>query len=334
MSIAVPDECFRFTGEAPLKKQVKGLLRFGRLYRYRLLETVTGDQWIGDANEALATTLIDISLRAGDGNLDAREKLKAAGISVGENAEVTFTDCRTTQSLDCFVLSLSAGHFPTLEAAMCQATDRPNYNACFRLTDLSGMGHAIAAARYGAGRVQDAFYVHFGPVRYGEPAHDFGTQGVNLGDPFVKALKYRSQAEWRFVLVPKITVAGDFVSVDIADFARDHFEAVPVASLESGDATTTDRDQMTVEAALEIIRKEVDIREGPDRWNEAWRGQTEHDELCKAYWVLRAQDDQYLDRRLLDGTPRSLVVNDLHRRFMPDYGKTADVLRRLKRPTT
>ncbi len=53
-----------------------------------------------------------------------------------------------------------------------------------------------------------------GRVQYIDLAHDLATGPLPSGDPFRKGTRYRSQSEYRFVLIPLKPISADFIWVD------------------------------------------------------------------------------------------------------------------------
>jgi hypothetical protein len=198
-------------------------LKFGRLKYYRLLEAVTGNQWIGDLNEGVCVTesgKIEISPESP--NLEAKQALAKARIAhVNESTTLIMEEAKFISQVDCFVLSLAAGDLDTLVQAMCsQGHGNFGYDGCIEIPDLSQLEQLIRSnGKLSDGScVSELFAIEVDKVRYEAlTPHDFQSSlAIPPGDPFRKSEIYSTQCEVRVVLYPKERMEIDhvFVSVD------------------------------------------------------------------------------------------------------------------------
>lgn len=222
-----------------------GKLKFGRLRYYQLLEVFTGDQWIGDRNEGVATTKVNATMREGDPQ-DAvlLQRLSEAGVlklGSGGGACVEMHGVIIRNVVDCFVFCFSAGEIEHLASSMsspCRA--KYAYDGCLRLLDPNEIAQRIWAYGMVDGKPLPELFksLHLGPVSYEWAERDLSDGPIASGDPFVKSAGYIEQREWRFVLIPHASIEEDGLFVEceaISDLLVEEALNVPARSHAAGD---------------------------------------------------------------------------------------------------
>lgn len=196
-----------------------GSLKFGSDRFYRMLEWATGDDSIGDKEEARAVSTLDFlevdsSKQTEADRVQIRSEAAKYGVSIADGADgITITNHTVINSFPCYILSLSTGNLDDLRAVLTNDPKDPQYGACISFSDI----HNLARLIYDHGVIKDLSApnenrlvkdsieeIFVGPVKYEAlPSYRFGL-GPIQADPFRKQEKYEGQREWRIVLLPKM----------------------------------------------------------------------------------------------------------------------------------
>lgn len=165
---------------------LNGSLRFGRFQKYRLMELLSGDDWIGDRREGLATTLI-------------KHEFARVGNSTSYGSYNTYV-----RYFEGYALCFSHGDYDAVRKAMMIDAPYP-YDGCVAIADLERLLQAIANGVHPGGRVGDDFGIYYGPCTYEEKPE---VCTIEMGEPeepnpFLKDPKYKAQSEFRILLQPR-----------------------------------------------------------------------------------------------------------------------------------
>jgi hypothetical protein len=305
---------YKFLDSRFINCLLAGQLRFGRLLYYRMLETVTKDCWIGDALEGVAHTKIDgLHISPETPNPLARKRLREARIvEMSELSTMSITNSTFTQEIDCFVFCFASGDLQQLTKTMCPS-DRPEYayDGCVSIADPALLAYAILdSGKIDGQPVRDSFSLQLGTVDYEPAEDDFLSKGVAPADPFKKNHRYAAQQEARIVLIPRLPIDSDFITVTVQRpeiVVREEFR-----DLDIGMAAITRRpnDDRSPRELFDVIadglrvwdafaslstsrmmagksfdeRVEQVRREGEDQANAFDKGR---EEIIQAYWTLR-----------------------------------------------
>ncbi len=208
---------YKFLSKQHVPSTIAGNLRFGRLRYYQLLEVVTGDDWIGDRHEGLATTRVHAVLDGNPNQAGLRQRLADAKFISAEGvSNIEIRGCKIINEVDCFVFCVAEGELSPLVARMC-SPERAEYayDGCLHLIDPVEIAQRLWNDGSVDGKPLHEIFleIRFEQVRYEGQEYDLNDTPAVSGDPFVKAGKYKSQREWRFVLFPRIQIDRDSVSV-------------------------------------------------------------------------------------------------------------------------
>lgn len=322
----------------------KGNFKFGRLKYYRLLEAVTGDQWIGDLNEGIHITESGkIEISPENPNLEAREELAKARIAqVSESSTLIMEGVKIISQRDCFVLSLADGDLDALAQAMCsQEPGKLGYDGCIEILDLTKLASLIHlnGKLPDGSRVSNLFTIEVGGVKYEvlEP-HDFQSSlFIPPGDAFLKSKTYSAQCEVRIVLYPKERMENDhvFVSVDLPPNIlidrTPNLPATPISKPARKQPMTDEEKNQHEKRHLEIICHHLDTWCEIDRsmknidFGEDWHESAlqsralrevefskHRDAITRAFWEVRRLDRGHLmDDAILGSFPATMFVSRL-----------------------
>ncbi|MBB3234534.1 hypothetical protein [Phyllobacterium endophyticum] len=199
---------YKFLDKAAVHYLLEGSFKFGRLKKYRLMEAITGDQWIGDKNEGVQTTVINVVI-GDEPNSELADALSASGhIRIdGQATNVSVSETCIIEEFDCFAFCFSHGDL----SALCSSMSDPkrgdfSYDGCVEILDPDALVQLILSHGICLGKpVSELFVVDAKHVTYeDEVEHDFRTDlKISPGNPFQKSLLYKDQCEVRIVLVPK-----------------------------------------------------------------------------------------------------------------------------------
>jgi hypothetical protein len=302
---------YKFLNASDAPHVLGGSLKLGSLSKYRLMEALTGDGWIGDRQEGIAITHRTEEFRDGYRGYNNRY----------------------IRHIEGYLFCASHGDIGRLRQSMM--VDAPiSYDGCIEIVSGYTLFELIKAAPYLNGSVADYFTVGAAPCRYEEiPPIHMGGPGANVRpNPFLKSLRYASQSEFRIFLQPRDEVPRHddlFLTIEVPDGL---FRLQPPGNLGPRMANPF---EMEREAAIAELTNVMDIWDaGPGRLNSGDGGEEElHEQLlpqlCRAYGALRFTHDLrslMLDTVLVAPPPHpSMIYNGL-RWFLQDAraGRSSD----------
>lgn len=302
---------------------LEGCLRVGNARYYRLLELVSGDEWIGDKAEATAvgdTGPLSITPSNSDPKtLQMLEDNRIANISPGSSFIVK-DGVKIISYAHCYIFSFSVGVLENLKSIMCDTT-RPQYayNGCLEILDIEGLCECL----WSKGKVDEKPLQEFftkmehGAVKYSGQLNDPWSAPIQA-DPFLKAQKYTSQSEYRIIFHSRPETKGDHKTIlfpDVDKFFRIAFQDLTSSPPSKKSQKRTKKETVTHLANIQKIMKKQSDKESQlfiDRHDnaleESARMRAEFNEefvahhlrpLIEAYWALRSHHpSEELDRAL------------------------------------
>lgn len=261
-------EAFKFLDKAHAGLVASGHLRFGDLRRYRLMEVVFADQWIGDREDGVAISDLG-PMRISDDVSDQEDREKAARLGIignmGKGSAIEIGRTVFRHSIDGFAFSCAIGDLDTLAETMCRSEGRPNYDACVRIKNVEELARRVTeqveALHPGT------FKVKYGPIDYLR-GHAGQVAEPAPADPFKKRAFYAEQAEYRIFLEGR-PANTDFIVITVGD---DIFEEVVV-----DDPKGKPNSKMSSEEAIAVLEATMaPIGAVLDKSS-----------FCLAYWTLR-----------------------------------------------
>lgn len=210
----MPD--YKFLRSEHLPALLGGSVRLGSLGYYRLLEGLSGDDWIGDKSEARVNAQIADGLYTAPGG-----------------GHIRFTNCTPLVTGDGYVFSFSRGDFDPLSALFQQS--RPGmdgYSGCVRVLDADRLRHALARGTIANGALAGSTLHSLGRVELQEVTykdspplqlHPFGA--LPKGNPFLKSAKFSTQSEVRICV--QCETPTDALTIQIED-ADEIFSVVSI----------------------------------------------------------------------------------------------------------
>jgi hypothetical protein len=197
MNIVSKPKLFKFLGADAVPFMLDGSIQFGSLRKYRLLELLTGDAWIGDRREGIETTMLP------------------NGPGFRNNSRVLI--------LDAYVLSLSQGEFEDLVDGMTATPTAYTYDGCIEITNFNSFTSRLNAAPFEDSTVGEKFHISAAPCEYiaTPEIHQMIDDVAVEPDPFTKAERYAPQREFRVMLRGKGEMRyKDHVRIQIGDCSR------------------------------------------------------------------------------------------------------------------
>lgn len=208
---------------------LRGSFRFGRLRYYQMLEVVFEDASIGDAQEGTTSALVSTKITPENQDDPVRLNLSRSGfITASGNASIEIRNAKFAHETDCFVCCWSTSSTPDLSGAGAA------YDTCVTATGAKSLAHyleSFGVERDSGYSLRDLFQpILAGRVQYLDLDHDMAAGPLPSGDPFRKRTRYRSQFEYRLVLVPRKTISADFLWVDCPQ-AAEFLQSTPVEQI-------------------------------------------------------------------------------------------------------
>ena len=301
---------FKFLDRRFVSHLASGRIRLGNLMRYRLLEVITGDRWIGDIEEGHAVTSVSGRHEPDDPNPELLSRLKEAGVLGGDfsQSRISISNMRIGTSLQGYVFCFSSGDLSELTRYMSDPSRAYAYDGCVRISDPELLTRRLGQARPVTAPPFDTFDLFLNPVSYSDRPDDFLGVGVTQADTFVKRPIYSAQREWRVFLQPtglhpatplpdyldlEIDPAGLFVPVDIDVSPADVSPVRPIA-----------RDEL-VGMLKAVISDSNAGAEKPRSAEDRFR--QNRAAVLSAYWQLREREglgspdlDRYIARNAAD----------------------------------
>lgn len=200
---------FRFLDSRYIDKWLSGNLRVGNARYYRLLETITNDDFIGDCHEA--QTIVDtgpVLITPGNREPKTTEMLKTQRFfdNVPEGMTIDMPNgMQTLKRVECFILSLSFGGLADLKPSMTNPRKiKPSYDGCVEILDIEAFcRHIEKEAKINGAPFKDFFNrVEHKTVKYTGQNTDIYSRKIEA-DPFLKLPKYEVQKEYRLVFYPQ-----------------------------------------------------------------------------------------------------------------------------------
>lgn len=218
---------------------LRGSFRFGRLRYYQMLEVVFDDESIGDAQEGAVSAVVSTKLTPENMDDPVRKSLAESGfITVRGNSSIEIRNTTFTNEVDCFVCCWSTSTTPELSGTGSA------YDTCVTAAGAKSLAHCLnsfGVERESGSKILDLFApILSGRVQYSDTEHDMATGPLPSGDPFRKRTRYRHQAEYRFVLIPRAKIAADFIYVECHP-ATELLKSAPFARTQTVTSTATDK---------------------------------------------------------------------------------------------
>lgn len=218
---------------------LRGSFRFGRLRYYQMLEVVFEDESIGDAQEGSVSSVLSASITPDHVDDPVRTNLERSGfITVKGNASVEIRDATFTNEVDCFVCCWSTSTAPDLSGTGSA------YDTCVTAAGAKSLTHYLnkfGVERESGSKILELFDpIESRRVQYHDSAHNMATGPLPSGNPFRKRSRYRHQAEYRLVLIPRAKIAADFVYIDCHQ-AAELLSSTPVGRSQTAAFTATDK---------------------------------------------------------------------------------------------
>ncbi|MFS2010352.1 hypothetical protein ACCD06_10815 [Azospirillum sp. CT11-132] len=210
---------YRFLNKEHVGSLLNGCLRFGSLQRYRLLEEIKGDKWIGDRREYVSESLIEKASSNSPADRDLFKSLKNDGaISVNGSCEVVIQNVKIIKNGNGFVFSMCAGEIEELKESMCNPKDDSAYDACIEIKNVE----LLCAKIWSHGTVDgtpipDLFF----SISHDRVAYDWDIASYipygTFPSPFKKLPSYQKQSEYRIFLEPKTNIAKNHIFIRLND---------------------------------------------------------------------------------------------------------------------
>lgn len=324
---------YRFLNSQHVSTFLKGKIRFGSLQRYRLLEAVTNDKWIGDSKEYSEEALVRHIDSASPNDRPTFEALNRDGnIYVGDASGVTISNTIVGRRYDGYILSLSIGDLSKLKAAMCGQSSLSAYDGCIEILDVATLCDRIWHHSTFEGKpVPNLFSsIHHGVVTYDWRIDDFTPREISPS-PFRKQKQYEAQSEYRVFIEPKHQMKHNYITFELNGLG-DVLREVPLGLPKSDHrASGKAKQDKSTEDHINTIKRLAsewhDMRFSPDlaldhsgryvpltrsQAYENWVDNHMRPTLTLSYWALRESNpERYqsdsIDQIILDPCPRSVL---------------------------
>ncbi len=206
---------FKFLSATYARSQLSGTFRFGRLRYYQLLEYLYDDPYIGDANDGVATTIVNAKITSPEDPL-ARRLEQVAIIGPGiSNAKISFQNVKLINDVDCFAFCCTARFSDEIAREMY---DSSGYDRCIRIAGRQVLANHIwksgVVQELNGRYVKDVFTrIAHGRIQYCQAEGDIRDGPAVPANPFVKLPRYTSQCEYRYALFPRQPLEFDALTI-------------------------------------------------------------------------------------------------------------------------
>lgn len=219
-------EYFKFTDRRFLPKLTEeGLIRFGHINYYRLLEHVFSEDSLADANEGRSITVAPpIAVGPGEWGTPRGKALTAMGLgNTGEGSVILYGGAKTVCISDCYIFCFSQIEKEPDQLMPLLPTGF-NYDGCIKINDPNMLKNVIETSGiihngpWEGKPVSDFFDVDWAPITYVDSTvfNIYEVLEPKKGDYFTKLrIPYEKQKEARFVLIPKSKERPDFFEIRI-----------------------------------------------------------------------------------------------------------------------
>lgn len=283
----VPLPFLKFLEYKHVPSLLSGNLRFGSLQKYRILEILSGDSWIGDRREGLVVNFIEQRVRT-----DTR------GNTISENMS------KYIRHVEAWAFCMSMGSIYDLVIAMARTSPAYSYDSCTSISDIQILVDRVKNASYSEGRISDFFGVYSRFCVYRSTPEVNFVQNDNFAgpNPFLKDLQYIPQCEYRILLVPKAPIKyQDDIFLSIGDCS----DIMQARRLSSGKLITPSQlFTMDLDAALLTLQTIV------QDWYKEFPDVTHADAIRMDEWHERLKPiigDAYGSMRFRHGQPDEFV---------------------------
>lgn len=221
---------YKFLESQHVDRVLKGSLVLSKLSYFRMMEAKHRVAGIGDMGEGhYGYTVKHAELKNTDQDTEILGKLEKAGIVV-RNANVTISNYRFSNYVDCYIFSMSIGSVHKLRKVMCSGQGGIGYNAAIRVRDLKELTNAIFSQG-----VFRPFYDEqnlrqvsneFNKIEKGSVVYKSNTLEINdisfglISPQFIKRPSFRPQSEYRITLLPCPDHFPDRIIIDIPNPER------------------------------------------------------------------------------------------------------------------
>jgi len=217
--IRSPMQIHRLLTKTHSESLLRGSFRFGRLRYYQMMEIVFADESIGDAQEGTVSALVSTNITPDNTGDPVRASLaKSSFIHVDENASIEIRNATFRNEVDCFVCCWSTSATPDLSGTGSA------YDTRVTAAGAKSLAHylnSLGVERESGSKILELFApIASGRVQYRDLVHDMATGPLPSGDQFRKRTRYRHQSEYRLVLIPRATIAADYVYIECPQAAE------------------------------------------------------------------------------------------------------------------
>jgi hypothetical protein len=210
---------YKFLNARHVDSMMSGNVLIRPLSHYRRLELEGAKPWIGDRLENCSEVFLD---HLSDKTPELQHRVAPEGmppsISPMEGAKdwsVNNIRLQYQFGTDPWVFCASDGGLKELTQVMCDGSDE-DYDACVRIKDFGKFAtHLYFQGRIKLKPVADFFKAsHADRVKYDRAATTIQEGRPLVPSPFLKDVKFSSQQEGRFALLPSSPIAEDMLFIN------------------------------------------------------------------------------------------------------------------------